>query len=320
MKTQRLSCLVTYLIFAVLAGLTIAQRFRPGGPPRRAHTVTEAKGLELIPATEQPNFAHKISITIEGEHRVIRANGVPGHQTGAFPNRGNPNPIAEQSYHYRVPAEPKVADEITPLVRQSFGIAVNGVPFDPGAAEWYLGDRDSEWRYEPLSGAIALGIDVSHAHVQPTGAYHYHGLPTHLLDTVRLSSTAHSPIIGWAADGYPIYAVYGYDDPHDKESSIKPLKSSYQLKKGSRPGGDREPSGKYDGTFVADYVYKPSSGDLDECNGRFGITPDYPEGTYAYFLTEQWPVIPRNYRGTPSTDFQRRGRPHHPPPRRRRPN
>ncbi|MCA9069363.1 MAG: YHYH protein, partial [Planctomycetaceae bacterium] len=231
-----------------------------------------------------------------------------------FPNRGNPHHITEQSYEYRIPARPQAARRITPLRMHNFGIAINGVPFDPGAAEWYLGDPSSPWQYEPLSGAIALGIDVSHAHVQPTGAYHYHGLPTDLLKSVKISKDQHSPLVGWAADGFPMYAVYGYSDPKDSRSKIQPMKSSYRLKKGNRPSGRGQPGGQYDGTFVADYEYIQGSGDLDECNGRFAITPDFPEGTYAYFLTEAWPVIPRCYRGTPSTDFVRRGPPGRPGP------
>jgi hypothetical protein len=195
---------------------------------------------------------------------------------------------------------------------QSFGIAVNGVSFDPGAAEWYLGDRRGGWQYEALSGAVPLGLDENHAHVQPSGAYHYHGLPTKLLADLNVGNASHSPIVGWAADGFPIYAIYGFANPRDERSAIRALKSSYRLKKGDRPGGPHAPGGKYDGTFVADYVFEKGSGDLDECNGRFGVTPDYPDGIYAYFLTNDWPVIPRNYRGTPSSDFQRRRRP---PPR-----
>ena len=41
------------------------------------------------------------------------------------------------------------------------------------------------------------------------------------------------------------------------------------------------------------------SGDLDKCNGRFTITKDFPNGTYAYFLTENWPVIPRYFKAEP---------------------
>lgn len=295
-----------------------AQPPRGLGPPTRVHTVTKSATLRLVPATAEPTTPNSIQITVEGDARVIRANGIPAHKTGRFPNAGNPNPIQPQRYEYRIPARPQIAERIVPLSMQSFGIAVNGVPFDPGAAEFYLGRRGSKWQYEPLSGAVALGIDASHAHVQPTGAYHYHGLPTDLLSSLNLKADAHSPLVGWAADGFPIYAVFGYSDPKDARSPIRPLTSSYRLKKGARPGAadphGEEPGGEYDGTFVADYEYDAGSGDLDECNGRFTITPDFPDGSYAYFLTEGWPVIPRHYRGTPSEDFVRRG-----PPRGRRP-
>jgi len=250
-----------------------------------------------------------ISVSVKGAVRIIRANGVPNHLTGTFPNKGNPHKIIRQKYTFRIPARPKAAQRTTPLRMQPFGIAVNGVPFDPGAAEWYLGNPQGGWQYEPLSGAIVLGIDVSHAHVQPNGAYHYHGLPTHFLESLRVDSSSHSPMIGWAADGFPIYAVHGYMDPLNTNSQIKSLKSSYRLKNGNRPQGKSQPGGKYDGTFIADYEYINEHGNLDECNGRFTVTPEFPDGTYAYFLTESWPIIPRYFRGTPSVDFQRNLRP-----------
>jgi hypothetical protein len=52
---------------------------------------------------------------------------------------------------------------------------------------------------------------------------------------------------------------------------------------------------------------------LDECNGRFTVTPEFPNGTYAYFLTRDWPVIPRAFRGKP-TDIK--AATHRGPPRR----
>lgn len=189
-----------------------------------------------------------------------------------------------------------------------FGYGVNGVPFDPGAAEWYLGNRNGGWQYEALSGAVRLGLDANHAHVQPTGSYHYHGLPTGLLTELGVQAGRHSPIVGWAADGYPIYALYGTSEPRNPASPIKTLTSSYRLKTGRRPSGEGLPGGTYDGTFLQDYEYVPGAGDLDMCNGRFCITPDFPKGTYAYFLTEQWPVIPRMYHAVPSRDIHRRER------------
>lgn len=272
-----------------------------GQPPMRTHRVTEKGELRLLPSNTQPPAKSEVTILVEGEDRVIKANGIPNHATGQFPNRGNPNRIREQRHTYRVPANPKIAERVTPM-HGEFGIAVNGVPFDPGAAEFY--DGEPGWQYEPLAGAIELGIDMSHAHVQPTGKYHYHGLPTGLIDSIEVKSGSHSPLIGWAADGFPIYAVYGYRDANDASSEVIKLTSSYQLKKGKRPGGNA-PSGDYDGTFVRDYEYVKGSGDLDECNGRFSVTPEFPKGTYAYFMTEEWPVVPRNFRGTPSSDFTR---------------
>jgi hypothetical protein len=67
------------------------------------------------------------------------------------------------------------------------------------------------------------------------------------------------------------------------------MTGSYELKSGTRPSG---PGGTYDGTFVQDWQYVAASGDLDDCNGRFGITPEYPAGTYHYYLTDDYPYIP----------------------------
>jgi len=298
MKPRLLLTLMPFLSIGFVV-ILIAQQ----PPPMRLHRVTQRGELIRVPANVANSFENRVIIEVQGEQRVIRSNGIPNHNTGTFPNSGNPNRISEQDHQYKIPANPKIADEPTPL-QGEFGVAVNGVPFDPGAGEFY--DGEPGWQYEPLSGAIALGIDVSHAHVQPNGKYHYHGLPTGLLDSIELTSSKHSPLVGWAADGFPIYAVYGYEDPLDPKSEIQPLKSSYQLKKGQRPGGNA-PTGRYDGTFVRDYEYVAGSGDLDACNGRTTITPEFPDGTYAYFLTEQWPVIPRIWKGNPSQDFLHRG-------------
>jgi len=256
---------------------------------------------QWVPADQAPITTSQVSILLEGPWRVIRANGVAAHDTGLFPNRGNPHAIESQDYQLRVPAVGQIQSHTTQLGRYNFGIAVNGVPFDPGAAEWYLGKRNSQWQYEALSGAVPLGVDVSHAHVQPSGAYHYHGLPTLLLSQLAPHSSGHSALLGWAADGFPIYGLKGFD----RSGKLVQMRPSYRLKAGSRPSGSGQPGGRYDGTFVADYEYVQGLGQLDECNGLETSTPEFPNGTYAYFLTEQWPVIPRCFRGEPSSDFKR---------------
>lgn len=93
----------------------------------------------------------------------------------------------------------------------------------------------------------------------------------------EIISTNHSPILGWSYDGHPIYGPYGYSRVDG--GAIKPLKSGYEL----LPQSDR-PSGFDPGFFIEDFAFT-NNGDLDESNGRFCKTPDYPNGTYAYFCT-----------------------------------
>jgi hypothetical protein len=239
-------------------------------------------------------------IVVEGEWRVIRADGLPDHTTGAFPNRENPNRISAQQYEYRIPAKPLLVGTPTWIHLGQFGIALNGVPFDAGAAEFWKDDWKTGWQYEPMSGAIPLGLDQNNAHVQPSGAYHYHGMPHALLE--RLSYRGKPALIGYAADGFPIYGPFGHADPKIASSPIAKLRSSYRLKAGSRSGG---PGGAHDGKFVQDYEWVAGHGELDECNGRIAVTPEHPEGTYQYVITDGFPFVPRCYKGTPGASFQR---------------
>ena len=118
----------------------------------------------------------------------------------------------------------------------------------------------------------------------------------------------HSPIVGWAYDGVPIYGPYGLADPLGDpitlknpdakpgcdddylvlEASVRRMRSSYFIRDFPLPG---RPSINEEvmGVFVEDYEYLPEGhelhGDLDEYNGRFCKTPEFPEGRYCYFLT-----------------------------------
>ena len=260
---------------------------------------------------------NEVKIEVRGSYRYITSNGTPVHKTGRFPSRGNPNAISEQSYRYRVPAEPKAANKTTTAYGQPFGVALNGVPFDPGTAEVWSKNgrtqvrggahRSGYWNYDALSGKINLGIDSSNAHVQPSGAYHYHGIPNGLVALRKKElSKPGMVLVGYAADGFPIYSEYAHDEAGDASSKLRKMTTSYRLKDGTRPGGDDAPGGKYDGTYNQDFEYVEGLGDLDECNGRTGVTPEYPGGTYYYVLTEDFPMIPRAFRGTPDESFERR--------------
>ena len=249
-----------------------------------------------------------VEIKTQGEYRMIKSNGLANHQTGQFPNRRNPHTITAQNYDFRMPLEPKVSTRTMPVKergkRYLFGVALNGVIFDPATAEYWNRNPRSGWNYEALSGKLDLGLDQSHAHVQPNGAYHYHGVPNALVDKLREGNKM--VLVGYAADGFPIYSEYGYADAQDRSSSLKKVKPSYQLKSGLRPSGDSGPGGRYDGIFTEDWVYVEGSGDLDECNGRFGVTPEYVDGTYHYFLTDSFPFVPRYFRGDPDKSFEKK--------------
>ena len=116
----------------------------------------------------------------------------------------------------------------------------------------------------------------------------------------------HSKIVGIAYDGYPIYGPWGYTTYNDNTSAPKRLTSSFGLKAtdAHRPTSfkftdqvdfnDSTPSQTLvAGSFVEDYQYNPGSGDLDQSNGRYCVTPDYPNGTYAYFMPQDASNVPQ---------------------------
>ncbi|MGJ8633070.1 MAG: YHYH protein [Luteolibacter sp.] len=302
MKANNLALALITVGSALVVTDVLAQRpdgqRRPGGPGQREHLQNEAKPLDLLPATEEPPAENQVEIKIEGDSRIISTNNIPDHLTGKFPNAGNPNKISAQDYEFKLPLNPEASAKSTPA-RKVVGVFLNGVLMESGTGEFWTGGNTRAWNYEALGGAVPFGLDANYAHVQPTGKYHYHGKPTAFLESVNLSAETHSPLVGWAMDGFPVYALYGYSDPEDPSTEIVEMTSSYRLKSGDRPTSPEGPGGKYDGAFTIDYEYVEGLGTLDECNGRFTVTPEFPEGTYAYFLSNSWPVIFRNYRGTP---------------------
>ena len=93
--------------------------------------------------------------------------------------------------------------------------------------------------------------------------------------------TNHSPIIGWAYDGNPIYGPFGYSDPDNINSPLKIIETSYNLDVSSL---SNRPTGFEEGFFIEDFVFT-GAGDLDIHNGRFCKTPEFPNGIYAYFTS-----------------------------------
>lgn len=278
--------------------------------PAFAHPGHESALLaQLTPDTvlaqvqpRNPATASQATIKVDEDFRVISANGLPDHTTGQFPNRNNPNRISAQNYSFRMPLKPRANTSPVPTGPAFFGVALNGVPFESGTAELW----NHDWRYEAINGSINLGLDQNLAHVQPTGAYHYHGSPIGLIERLG-GDKDRMLLIGWAADGYPIYTPQAYTKADDAKSELKPMRSSYQLKQGTRPANPNGPGGKYDGTFTADYEFIKGGGDLDECNGRTGVTPEFPDGTYYYCVTEAFPFFSRQWHGVADRSFMKGG-------------
>ena len=112
------------------------------------------------------------------------------------------------------------------------------------------------------------------------GTIDYTSNDLNILNNAEQVSLNHSPIIGWAYDGNPIYGPYGYD--RKDGGIVRLMRSGYSLKT-TRENGP--PISTFPlGFFVEDYEYL-GNGDLDKNNGRYCVTPDYPKGTFAYFAT-----------------------------------
>lgn len=139
-------------------------------------------------------------------------------------------------------------------------------------------------------------------HTNAAGKYHYHASPIKLYTR---SNSAHSPIIGWALDGAPIYGPYGYSDSLNANSSITLMVSGYQLRnitdRTTLADGTVLTANQYGpsiasyalGTYVEDYEFVSGIGTLDKHNGRWCVTPEYPSGVYAYFVTEDAAGTPK---------------------------
>ena len=276
---------------------------------------------EIYNDDESVNNYSRYSWISDGIDRILSGNGIPNHEVGRFPNTDNPNTISEQKVSKRFTLCPEIISEngldvAGPALAIAY--ALNSVKFDPATAgrcndlgECSLAQGQGNWNIEALGhDTFNFGDDMNHAHVQPNGAYHYHGMPELLIEF--LGDNQGMTIVGWASDGFPVYARYGFSDPNDQNSLIKSLKSSYKLKTipdANRPniltaliGGPGQATTNPNtsipmGAFTQDYEYVEGLGDLDKCNGRFGVTPEFPEGIYYYVVTDGFPFFTRCLKG-----------------------
>lgn len=236
-------------------------------------------------------YGTQVTVTVDGSTRTIVTNALPDHATGEFPNAGNPNTISAQDVTYNYTTAPTFSGAASAPI--TIGVAVNGVKFTPGTAETVSCTSGETLRVEALQDAYNLGLDFNNAHVQPSGEYHYHGVSELLANAYAASSDLVH--IGFAADGYLIY--------YSKSGAYS---SGYALSTTPRTGTGCTVSlgnasvdidgSTPDGTYLSDWEWNASNGDLDSCNGTT------INGTYGYVITNEYPYISRCLNGTVAGD------------------
>ena len=224
-------------------------------------------------------------------HVFIDAEGIPSHEVGPWP--GNPNMATGRNWTWRIPRNPQAAVNHTATPLGQIGTMVNGVPmFNTKDGRSYR--NRGVWEQDAIYFE-GQSMDVGLGHPQMSGDYHYHSYPRLLALQQGDSLRDHSPIIGFAFDGFPVYGAYGFANP-DGTGGLKHIESGYRLRnisqRHSLPDGTQlgandwgpDVTAQYPlGCYAQDFEYVPGLGELDEFNGRFGLTPEYPQGTYAYF-------------------------------------
>lgn len=246
-------------------------------------------------------YGTNTTLEIVGNQRVMKTNALPNHPTGQFPNPGNPNSISAQKVSYSIPLQPKLSGE-SRWAREP-GVALNGIKFEPETAERFVCETGEVYRIEAFQELVDLGLDFNHAHVQPTGAYHYHGVPIELVKALDKGEDLIQ--VGFALDGFPIlYSKSGQYQPSFRLTEDLRTGDACTYRN-PKQGMNKEMQGTQpDGTFVSDWEYVEGLGQLDECNG---IELD---GQYAYFVTDEYPYMSRCLKG----EFKEQRRPPGPPP------
>jgi hypothetical protein len=260
----------------------------------------------------------------------VKTRGIPAYPTGIFSGDGNPNVAGDQNAIYKFPLTPtQNTGTLTATNAGNIGVFINGVSlFDyrdgvawnnttqalcggPGNPTCPGGMGTVQaWNRDAIP-AEKLGFDCAKGHPAGTN-YHHHQNPSafkydattsnsyspicNLYDSEGLYTidpTQHSPLLGFAYDGFPIYGAYAYANTNGTGGIVR-MKSGYQLKTATTrtngPGVGAIIGGKtfFNGYFREDYEYIAHPSDpsyLDEHNGRICVTPDYPNGIYCYFTT-----------------------------------
>ena len=261
-------------------------------------------------------------VQYSSDNSYIRCSGIPAYVIGPYRD-GNPAIAVNRNYLFKIPLKPNVQTGTKTAVGLGhIAVLINGVPvYNYADARSY--NNQNIWHQNAIVFE-RTGFDCAMGHPAPLqtgppgagggggtqGQYHHHQNPTAFnIAKVKMSdvcdmyladglyvpdSMKHGPLIGFSFDGYPIYGAYGWATG---TTTVKRMRPSYQLRaiteRTTLANGTVLPAAQYGpslaqqalGSYAEDFQFVEGSGDLDEHNGRFCITPEYPEGTYAYFAT-----------------------------------
>ena len=244
---------------------------------------------------------------------TVTGDGLPNPVAkGTFPNANNSNDVESytfsHAFSYRGGTNTQAGCSLPLGV---VGISANGVVLNnpsagtlgspPNGFNWVAtdafgmynpGDDDAGGRpnandqYHYIDGEFIGAWKTN----QVMGAYNdYYGLSQYVGDNMR-HPDGHSKILGIAFDGYPVYGPYGYNLPQDNTSPVVLMETGYQMKESiavNRPAYGTTTANPPKGALMEDYEYNVDKvgRHLDVYNGRFCHTPEYPNGTFAYFIT-----------------------------------
>jgi len=274
-----IQCMVLLLISVVLTWCSVNSDSNKNG-----NELSESNFLRSYSINDS-DYKTETTVTVSDSTRSIKTNALPNHETWVFPNDENPNTISAQDNSYELPTEWEFKN--TQGWAREPWIAVNGIKFEPETNERVECESWETYRIEAKQETFkVIGLDDQHAHVQPTGTYHYHGVSQWLVDFAdRWDDLVH---VWFAKDWFHMY--------YSKSWVYAP---SYKLREEAREWT----SCAYrwtdvdiqwttpDGTYVSDWVFDETLWDLDACNWI------EVEGEYAYILTDEYPYIWRCLNG-----------------------
>lgn len=310
------SCLILVFINSIISAQITAEpiynSWEKNSGGKKAVQINYDQGTGAISDTTTLTINAKIQRICYSEDTIfIKTQGLPD-TVGAYTNPGG---VEGSGFVFKFPRN-AVQGSGLDVVPTEFGIGtlVNGlIVFGLSDGKSY--NNQKVWVGNAFYSEGEVLDNRYAAHRQQDGVYHTHATPYKLYEN---GSSTHSSIVGWAFDGFPIYGPYAYEDSMDVNSNIVRMKSNYELTTASDrstqngitlPPPERGPSfiDAEPGTYIEDYEYNWSNGGhLDQHNGRFCKTPEFPNGIYAYFVTmdqaytAQFPFyIGTTYYGTP---------------------